>query len=218
MPRSAPQNGRPFDPERREAFLARLREGTAVGSACRLVGVSRQTVRLWVKGTRPEHRAFAKAYHEAIAELASKAYKQLQDHADAEKGGSGSVKATLAILGAHDPRFSDADLRKLKLRAEIAAGKVKQEQERQQREIDLRIATARCVVLEKAAAIASGQGETPGFGLAALLGDEDMALEVRTAVAAWAVRNGYVAVERMDWNADEPPAGAAPTPTPSEAA
>jgi len=190
-------NGRSFDPERRRIFLEKVTEGHSVAAARRAVGVAKSTVHEWRQGPRPEHRAFAYLYLQATAACAAKAYTSLVAHSTAEVGGNGSVKATLAILGAHDSRFGDMDLRRAKLRIENETLR-----------LNCRLQTLRAEseqlkleVLRKA----MGGGDVHAFGLALLLGDADLSLDARQELARLAVTKGWVMVERASWD-EAPPA------------
>lgn len=181
----------PFDADRRVAFIEWIRKGASISQACKLEGVSRDTAQTWLKSGRsdtprhPEHRHFAREYDKASAEGIVEVIGSLRMHA--EEGEAKGTKAALAMLGALDPRYGDRALKRRSL-----------ELSNERAELDNRMALVRVTVAEAAA---NGTGDVPGFGLAVLLGDEEVATEVRQAVASWAVRKGYVAVERLDWDA-----------------
>jgi len=106
------------------------------------------------------------------------------------------TKAALALLRARGvpgfgPRVAD------QARSSEADTRIKVAQA-DRAELEVRMTKVRVEVAEAAA---RGDTSVPGFGLASLLGDEDLPVEVRQTVAAWCVRKGFVAVERKDWAA-----------------
>lgn len=181
----------PFDASRRNEFLETIRRGASISQASRMIGVSRDTVQDWLKSGRsdaprhPEHRAFASDYDKASTEGIIEVIESLKRQSS-ETDGKGT-KAAIAMLQALDPRFGDRPLKKRAM--ELANEKL---------ELEVRMTRVRVEVAEAAA---KGGTQVPGFGLAALLGDEELPVEVRQTVASWAVRKGFVAVERKDWAA-----------------
>lgn len=180
----------PFDAGRRSAFIEWIRKGASISQACKLEGVSRETVQLWLKTGRAdppvsrERRVFSRDFDEASAEGIVEVLGELRKHA--QEGEAKGTKAALAYLTAMDPRFGLPA--RLRSRAQELAN--------EKAELEIRMTRVRVTVAEAAA---SGTSEVPGFGLAGLLGDEELPVEVRQVVAQWAVRRGYVAVERLDW-------------------
>lgn len=190
------RQGKPFDAKRREKFLDLIREGYSRRLAAPASGVSLGTVSQWLASGRsetpkhPSHVEFAEEY--AIAEAAGTAAL----YAKLVKLGDSDTKAALALLRARGvagfgPRVAD------QAKSSEAEARLKSAQA-DRAELDVRMTRVRVEVAEAAA---RGGSNVPGFGLASLLGDEELSLEVRQTVAAWAVRKGFVAVERKDWEA-----------------
>jgi transposase-like protein len=181
----------PFDAGQRAKFIESVRRGASISQACRMNGISRDTVATWLKSGRsetpghPEHRRFAQDYDKASTEGIVEVIEHLKKQSS-ETDGKGT-KAALAMLAALDPRFGDRHLKKRAM-----------ELSNERTELEIRMTKVRVEVAEAAA---RGDSSVPGFGLASLLGDEDLPVEVRQTVAAWAVRRGFVAVERKDWAA-----------------
>lgn len=157
-----------------------------------MASVDRTTVHDWLVSGRsasprhPEHRAFAADYDKASTEGIIEVIESLKKQSADLESGKGT-KAAIAMLQALDPRFGDRPLKKRAM--ELANEKL---------ELEVRMTRVRVEVAEAAA---KGGTQVPGFGLAALLGDEELPVEVRQTVASWAVRKGFVAVERKDWAA-----------------
>lgn len=183
----------PFDAGQRANFLESVRRGASISQACRMNGLSRDTVSTWLKSGRsptpghPEHRRFAQDYEKASTEGIIEVIENLKKQSAADPESGKGTKAALAMLQALDPRFGDRPLKKRAM--ELANEKL---------ELEVRMTRVRVEVAEAAA---KGGTQVPGFGLAALLGDEELPVEVRQTVASWAVRKGFVAVERKDWAA-----------------
>lgn len=190
---------RRFDPDVRKAFLEKLREGASVGHACRMTGCSKRTVFAWLKagreGARPEYRAFARAYEEAAQEQAHEARRLLGQHAKADIGGNGSVKATLAILRARDPLAVSAKRVEL---ARLKIGRDKDKVDLAKAQDEAKLVAFRVAVAEALAEKASKKDDGLIFGLTSIIGDESITVEARTEIARWAIRNGMVVVERAD--------------------
>jgi transposase len=113
----------PFAAPERARLLELIAEGAAIKPACQLLGIKRDAVYRWAEegrreGAKAVYVQFSRAFDAARAQCAHKALGKLREHANAEIGGNGSVKATLAILQAFDSRFGDLDLRRRKLAAE----------------------------------------------------------------------------------------------------
>ena len=177
---------RPFDRAKREIFLREIRSGSSREVACAMAEVDRSTVNAWVASgesdtpAHPEHVRFAKAMAKAMGMHLRNAYRRAKKHAKDDP------RSAIALLHALDPRFGGPQrVEALRLSNRRAS-------------LDNRMAAVRVAVAEAAA---RGDSSVPGFGLAALLGDDELPLEVRQTVAAWAVRKGFVAVERKDWAA-----------------
>ncbi len=173
-----------FDAEKRAEYLRLLRQGQSRSTAANLAGVSRQTVNDWLASGRsanPRHAEHVRFAADVAASMASHrawAYKNAKKHAKEDP------RSSISLLNQIDERFGGPQrVRALELANDKAS-------------LELRMLNVRLTVAEAAA---KGGSEVPGFGLAGLLGDDELPLEVRQAVAQWAVRRGYVAVERLDW-------------------
>lgn len=191
-----PQRGRPFDAFRRGKFLELIRQGYSRHLAAPAAGVTRKTVAEWIKSGRSatprhaEHKKFAEEYAAAEAEGTMALYGKLLVLA------ADDTKAALALMRARGvpgfgPTAGD------QARTSSAEARLKTAQALRA-ETEARMASLRVEVAEAAA---KGDTKVPGFGLASLLADEELPVEVRQTVAAWAVRRGFVAVERRDWEA-----------------
>lgn len=196
----------PFDAAKRAALLAMIAEGASLRQACVLAGVDRKTVARWRKGAAPAHRAFATSLEKAIAEGTHEAYKRLDKHSKAADGSNGAVRATLALLAARDPRFGDIDLRREKLRAEADAARSRLEQDRERHAVELRQATARAVIAERAAVQAEGGGRSLIIGVRDVLLDESVSEDARRELAAWVERTGAVRLDSWDLGSQDPDA------------
>lgn len=191
----------PFDAERRAAFLLKVEDGASISQGCRLIGISRETVANWLQSGRsaepkhPEHVRFTRDFDRVSTEGIVKVIKSLREQAD--EGEGKGTKAALAYLQAMDSRFGDRALKKRKAEVEIEKAEIDRDRARE----SLRIDRFRADVAEAAARKAKDEGvDVMAFGLTTLLGADDLPLNVRQEIAAWAVRNHYVLVERPDWS------------------
>ncbi|MBL8786205.1 MAG: hypothetical protein JNJ59_15000 [Deltaproteobacteria bacterium] len=203
MPSAQPaRHGRPFDAGRRRRFLELIEQGYSKIMAAGGSGVATRTVAEWLKSGRSavprhtEHAKFADEYAIAEAKGTMALYGKLIDLSDVD------TKAALALMRARGvPGFGPSAGDQARASSADARLKIAQAD---RAEVDARMARVRVEVAEAAA---KGVRPIPGFGIAPLLADEELPVEVRQAVAAWAVRRGYIAVERKDWDVDGGGAG-----------
>lgn len=180
-----------FDPKKRAEFVKKIKEGASIRAACRLVGVSKQTVWEWLKsgraGARIEHTTFARQVDEAMEtgthDVRVRAYN------------SNEPKVMIEILKARDERFGDLDLRRQKLAAEI-----------RQAEVETRAAEMRLemqeILLDKARK--GEDGQTSAFGLAALLDAPELSDGFKDELSRYIIAKGMVLIERARLTGPEP--------------
>ncbi|MCC6620137.1 MAG: hypothetical protein IT385_02715 [Deltaproteobacteria bacterium] len=194
-----PQNGRPFDVERRRTFLDWIAKGASLRQASVLTRVARATVRDWLKRGRsdegrPEAKAFAEAFEEARALGVGELLVDLKTHSKTDH------RATVALLAALDDRFGAAE-RRLKIEA------LQLENERLRLERDKAAFEARLVDLKAAALdrLLAIPGATESVGMRALGSDDNITPDVHELLEALARLLGRARAQLIakGWEADD---------------